>query len=223
MIKVTPDFLQKFEFFSIFLNNFVLFLGVALFGWSLFDTLFLVWLELMAALIVLFYIKVVVPIKYGRPGTVHLNEYRFPALNVVGLMVYTFVLHYFVLLFLIDIGNVETWDTTQGVFRTLAQLPPQLWELDLLFLSVLFLLVYLAPLLLLERQGIIPKEATLPMSAKVMVHRSQFVFQYIWFALLYGLHHFLHWDNPLLLVGTMMLCKSLYEGWVFFQQKEAFA
>lgn len=223
MIKVTPDSLQKFEFFSIFLNNFVLFLGVALFGWSLFDTLFLVWLELIAALIVLHYIKVIVPLKYGRPGTAHLNEYRLPALKVVGLTVYTFVLHYFVLLFLIDIGKVDSWDTTQGVLMTLAQLPQQLWQLDLLFLSVLFLLVYLAPLLLLERQGVVPKEATLPMSAKVMVHRSQFVMQYGWFLLLYALNHFLHWDNPLLLVGSMMLCKSLYEGWVFFRQREAFA
>ena len=221
MNKVTPDFLQKFEFFSIFLNNFVLFLGMGLLGWGLFDTLFLVWLELLAALLLLHYLNLVVPLRYGRPGTIHLDEYRLPALKVIGLTFYTLILHYFALLFLIDIGNVDSWDTTQGVLKTLTQLPFQLWELDLLFLSVLFLLVYLAPLLLLERQGIVPKAHTLPMSAQVMIHRSQFVMQYVWFLLLYVLHDFLQLENPILLVGTVLLCKSIYEGGVFLLQKNA--
>lgn len=219
MTTITPESLQKFEFFSIFLNNLLLFLGIAVLGWNLFDTLFLVWLELLSAILVLNYLKLVVPVKYGRPGTVHLKEYRQPASRVIALSVYTLVMHYLALVFLIELGGVDNWDTSQGVLMTLVQLPVQLWEQDLLLLSILFLLVYLAPLLLLERRGIMPTLKTLPMSARVMIHRTQFVMQYVWFLLLWALSRYVGWTNPVLLVGIVLLCKSVYEAWVFFSVK----
>lgn len=219
MTKITPEFLQKFEFYSIFLNNLILLLGVAALGWDLFDTLFLVWLELLAALLVLNYLKLVVPIRYGRPGTVHLDEYRQPALRVIAVSIYALLMHYFVLLFLIQLGNIGSWDTSQGVLMTLVQLPVQLWQKDLLLLSILFMVVYLAPLLLLEKQGIVPKKENLPMSARVMIHRTQFVAQYIWFALLWVLYRYAEIREPVLLVGIILVLKSAYEGWVFFRVK----
>lgn len=217
MTKVTPEFRLKFEFFSIFLNNVVLFLGLWLFGWSLFATLFLVWLELIAAVVLLNYLKLVIPIKYGRPGMVHLEEYRRPALKVLGLSLYTVVLHTVALLFLISIDLTNHWDTSQGIVMTLVQLPGQLWAQDLLLLSLLFLVVYLAPAFLLEKQGIIPQEHSLPMSARIMTRPSQFIMHYVWFGLLYVMHCVLGWEHPILLVGILMLCKSVYEALLFFR------
>jgi hypothetical protein len=216
MVKITPDFLQKFEFFSIFLNNLFVFLGVWLLGWSLFDSMFLVWLELLAAMLVVNYLVLVVPIRYGRPGTRYLEEYRKPAFRVILLSIYTLLLHYLALVFLIELGGVSSWDTSQGILMTLVQLPVELWRAGLLLLAALFLVTYLLPPFLLERRGVIPSYRRLPMSTRVMIHRSQFVVQYLWFVLLWVFSRFAGWENPLLLIGAVMLLKSVYEGVLFF-------
>lgn len=216
MTKITPDFLQKFEFYSIFLNNLFVFLGVWLLDWSLFASVFLVWLELLAAMLVLNYLVVVVPVRYGRPGVRYLEEYRRPAFKVILLSIYTLVFHYMALIFLIELGDVGSWDTSQGILMTLVQMPVELWREGLLLLSVLFLLTYLLPTFLLEKQGIVPSYRRLPMSTRVMVHKSQFIMQYVWFVLLWGLSFFAGWKNPVLLIGVVMLVKSVYEGLLFF-------
>ena len=216
MTKITPEFLQKFEFYSIFLNNLFVFIGVWLLEWSLFASLFLVWLELLAAMVVLNYLVLRIPIKYGRPGVYHLQEYRRPAFKMLLLSLYTLVGHYFALVFLIELGKVTSWDTTQGVLMTLAQLPAELWKESLLFLAVLFLLTYLLPPFLLERQGVIPSYRRLPMSTRVMVHQSQFIMQYVWLLCWWALSHLAGWEHPLLLVGVVMVLKSVYEGVLFF-------
>jgi hypothetical protein len=54
------------------------------------------------------------------------------------------------------------------------------------------------------------------MSTRVMIHRSQFVVQYLWFVLLWVFSRFAGWENPLLLIGAVMLLKSVYEGVLFF-------
>lgn len=128
MTKITPDFLQKFEFYSIFLNNLFVFLGVWLLDWSLFASVFLVWLELLAAMLVLNYLVVVVPVRYGRPGVRYLEEYRRPAFKVILLSIYTLVFHYMALIFLIELGDVGSWDTSQGILMTLVQMPVELWR-----------------------------------------------------------------------------------------------
>lgn len=220
MTRITPEFLQKFEFYGIFLNNLFVFIGVWLLDWSLFASIFLVWLELLAAMLVLNYLVLVVPVRFGRPGQRHLEEYRRPAFKVILLSMYTLVFHYFVLIFLIQLGQVDSWDTSQGILMTLVQLPVELWREGLLFLAVLFLLIYLMPAFILERQGIVPSYRRLPMSTKVMVHKSQFVMQYVWFLLLWALSYFAGWEHPVLLVGVMMLAKSVYEGWLFFRIRE---
>ncbi len=215
MTKITPNFLQKFEFYSIFLNNLFVFVGVWLLGWSLFASLFLVWLELLAAMLVLNYLVLVVPIRHGRPGQRHLEEYRQPAFKVILLSIYTLAFHYLALIFLIELGEVSSWDTSQGILMTLVQLPRTLRE-SLLLLAILFLLTYLLPPFILERQGIVPSYRRLPMSTRVMIHRSQFVVQYLWFIVLWVLSRFAGWENPVLLVGVVMVLKSLYEGVLFF-------
>ena len=154
MNKITPESIQKFEFYSIFINNLFLLIGVSVLSWTLFETLFLVWLELISALVVLIYLKIIIPLKYGRPGYHHLPEYRTPALQVIGLIFYTLVLHYFALVFIIRLGQVESWDTSLGVWHTLAQMPSQLWDSSLLLLTFLFLVAYLLPPFMLERRGI---------------------------------------------------------------------
>lgn len=220
MTRITPDFLQKFEFYSIFLNNLFVFLGVWLLDWSLFASIFLVWLELLAAMLVLNYLVIVIPIRHGRPGTRHLAEYRRPALKVILLSIYTLVFHYLALVFLIELGNVSSWDTSQGILMTLSQMPVELWREGLLFLAALFLLTYLLPTFLLERQGMVPSYRKLPMSTRVMIHYSQFVMQYLWFIGWWVLSCFVGWKSPVLLIGVIMVLKSIYEGLLFFVIKQ---
>lgn len=219
MNKITPESIQKFEFYSIFINNLFLLIGVSLLGWTLFETLFLVWLELIAALVVLVYLKIIIPLKYGRPGYQHLPEYRSPALKILGLSLWTLVLHYFALVFIIRLGVVDSWDTSLGVFHTLAQMPWQLWNSSLLFLTLLFLLAYLVPPFILERRGIRPSIETMPLQTKIMIHPSQFIAHYAWFIMLWAVHYFLNISNPILLMALLMLVKSGYEAILFYRVK----
>lgn len=215
MNKITPESIQKFEFYSIFINNIFLLIGVSLLGWTLFETLFLVWLELISAIIVLIYLKIILPLKYGRPGYHHLPEYRRPALKVLGLSIYTLILHYIALVFIIRLGQVETWDTTSGVWQTLVQMPRQLWDSSLLLLTFVFLLAYLLPPFMLERRGIKPSIETMPLQTKVMIHPSQFVAHYLWFLILWMAHYMLNINSPILLMTILMLVKSAYEALLF--------
>lgn len=219
MNKITPEFIQKFEFYSIFINNIFLLIGVSLLGWTLFEVLFLVWLELISALVVLIYLKIIIPLKYGRPGYHHLPEYRVPALKVLGLSIYTLVLHYFALVFIIRLGQVDSWDTSLGLFHTLAQMPWQLWHSSLLLLTLVFLLAYLFPPFILERRGIRPSIETMPLQTRVMIHPSQFVAHYVWFTMLWAVHYFFHLSNPILLMGLLMVVKSGYEAFLFYRVK----
>jgi len=221
MNKITPESIQKFEFHSIFINNLFLLIGVSLLGWTLFETLFLVWLELIAALVVLVYLKIIIPLKYGRPGYQHLPEYRSPALKVLGLSLWTLILHYFALVFIIRLGQVDSWDTSLGVFHTLAQMPWQLWNSSLLFLTLIFLLAYLIPPFILERRGIRPSIETMPLQTKIMIHPSQFIAHYAWFIMLWAVHYFLNISNPILLMTLLMLVKSGYEAILFYRVKAA--
>jgi hypothetical protein len=219
MNKITPESIQKFEFYSIFINNLFLLIGVSLLGWTLFETLFLVWLELIAALVVLVYLKIIIPLKYGRPGYQHLPEYRTPALKVLGLSLWTLTLHYFALVFIIRLGVVDSWDTSLGVFHTLAQMPWQLWNSSLLFLTLIFLLAYLVPPFILERRGIRPSIETMPLQTKIMIHPSQFIAHYVWFIMLWAVHYFLNINNPILLMALLMLVKSGFEVFLFYRVK----
>ncbi len=219
MNKITPESIQKFEFYSIFINNIFLLIGVSLLGWTLFETLFLVWLELISALVVLVYLKIIIPLKYGRPGYHHLPEYRTPALKTVGLCIYTLVLHYIALVFIIRLGQVDSWDTSLGIFHTLAQMPWQLWNSSLLLLTLVFLVAYLLPTFILERRGIRPSIETMPLQTKIMIHPSQFIAHYLWFILLWAVHHFLNLSNPILLMALLMVVKSGYEVILFYRIK----
>lgn len=215
MSNTTPNHLQKFEFYAIFINNLFLLLGVSLFGWTLFDTLFLYWLEPISALVVLGYFVIVLPIKYGRPGTMHLREYQIPALKVLALSIYTLLMHYIALVFIIRLCKIEDWETGQGVLHTLAQLPGQLWSKDLLLLSIVFLLAFLLPPLLLERQGIKPSLETLPMQSKILIHPSQFVTNYLWFGVLWLAYYYGNITQPTLLITILVVLKSAYEAYLF--------
>lgn len=188
-------------------------------SWTLFETLFLVWLELISALVVLIYLKIIIPLKYGRPGYHHLPEYRTPALQVLGLIFYTLVLHYFALVFIIRLGQVESWDTSLGVWHTLAQMPSQLWDSSLLLLTFLFLVAYLLPPFMLERRGIKPSIETMPLQTKIMIHPSQFIAHYIWFIMLWAVHSFLNISHPIVLMTLLMLAKSGYEVMIFYRIK----
>ncbi|WP_052599241.1 hypothetical protein [Aureispira sp. CCB-QB1] len=222
MNKITPESIQKFEFYSIFINNIFLLIGVSLLGWTLFETLFLVWLELISAIVVLIYLKIIIPLKYGRPGYQHLPEFRTPALKVIGISIYTLILHYFALIFIIRLGQVDTWDTSSGVLQTLAQMPLQLWNSSLLLLTVVFLLAYLLPPFILERRGIRPSIETMPLQTKIMIHPSQFIAHYLWFLLLWAAHHFLSISSPILLMTILMVVKSIYETLLFYRIKSTF-
>jgi len=218
MAKITPQHLQKVEFYSIFLNNIFLFLGISLFGWTLFETLFLFWLEPISALLLLLYLRLIVPIKYGHPGIQYKKPYQQGAAKAMGLAVYTLVMSVVSLLFVIHLCDIEGWDTSQGILHTLSQLPWQLWQGNLLLLSILFLLIYLLPPILLEMRGIQPDEDHLPLQTKIMIHPYQFIANYLWFATLWACNAYLT-PNPLVLVLILAVLKSVFEGWLFFRIK----
>lgn len=215
MSETTQNSIQKFEFYAIFINNLFLLLGVSLFGWTLFDTLFLYWLEPISALVVLVYFVLILPIKYGRPGTMHLREYQIPALKVLALSIYTLVMHYIALVFIIRLCEIGDWVMGQGVLHTLVQLPGQLWTKDLFLLSFIFLLAFLLPPLLLERQGIKPSLETLPMQSKILIHPSQFITNYLWFGVLWVAHNYGGITSPVLLITILVVLKSVYEAYLF--------
>lgn len=215
MSRITPKTIQKLEYFSLFLNNVFLLLGMLFFGWTLFATLFLYCLELLAAVVVLNYLHLWIPRKYGRPGYHHLPEYRQPALKILGLSCYALIAHSFVLLLLIDLHGDPNWQLSAGIGLALAQLPQQLWQQDILIISLLFLVIYLLPFFMLERRGIRPSEATLPAQVRIMTHRSQFVVTYIWFACLALAHYGLGIQHPLALISLLMLLKTVYEVFLF--------
>lgn len=221
MNKITPAAIQKFEFYSIFINNIFLLLGILLLNWTLFDTLFLYWLELLSACVVMNYLQLYIPIKYGRPGYQHHPEYRAPALKTIGLTIVAIIMHYFALLFIIQLSAPD-WDTSQGLVHTLAQLPLQLWNRSLILLTILFLVAYLLPSLILERRGIKPSIETMPIQSKIMTHPSQFVVTYVWFAILWAMHHFGQISSPILLITVLMVLKSAYEAFLFFRIKTTF-
>lgn len=215
MNKITPNRMQKFEFYGIFLNNIFLLLGVSLFGWTLFDTLFLFWLEAISAIILLIYLYLFVPLKYGRPGTVHLSEFRIPAIKTIVLSIWVLLLHPVVLVELINYCKIETWDTTKGILSTLAQMPRELWRGDLLLLTIIFLLVYLLPPLLLERQGVKPSIEVMPLQTRVMVHSSQFILCYIWFGVLWAVQYYGGIHHSIALVAILVALKSISEAYLF--------
>ena len=221
MNKITPELVQKFEFYSIFINNILLLLGVTLFGWTLFETLFLYWLEPLAALLVINYLVTIVPLKYGRPGLGHLPEYRIPALKTIGLSIYTLIMHYIALVFIINLCKVDGWDTSLGIFYTLSQMPAQLWNGSLFLLTIVFLLAYLMPPLLLERRGIKPSLEAMPMQTKIMIHPSQFIVNYLWFGILWLVHKFDISSDPIVLIAILMVLKSVYEAFLFFRIQKA--
>ena len=187
---------------------------------SMIETFF--WLELISALLVINYLTLIVPLKNSRPGYAYLPEYKTPAFKVLGLTIFTLVLHYFALVFIIELGAVDDWDTSQGVFYTLVQMPGQLWRGSLLLLTLVFLLAYLMPPLLLEKRGIKPSFDVLPMQTKVMIHRSQFILHYIWFLALWTAHSFLGLSNPIALVAILMVLKSAAEAFLFFRVRDGF-
>jgi hypothetical protein len=211
MNNLSANKIKKIEFYSIFLNNIFLLLGILFFGWTLFETLFLYWLELLAAIILLFYIQIVCPLKYGRPGQIHLTAYRKTAAKTLFLTFYTLMMHYQVLLYLIDVGTMSGWDTSHGFIHTLVQLPLQLWEGNLLVLTVLFLLVYLLPSLLNEKKGLRPTLDNLPMQSKIMTHKSQFVVSYILFAILWCMSEYFAVKEAIVLISVLLILKSVYE------------
>lgn len=215
MNNLSANKIKQIEFYSIFLNNIFLLLGILFFGWTLFETLFLYWLELLAAVILLFYVQIVCPLKYGRPGQIHLPAYRRTAAITLFITLYTLLMHYQVLLYLIEIGSMSSWDTSNGFVHTLVQLPLQLWEGNLLVLTLLFLLVYLLPSLLNEKKGIRPTIDNLPVQSKIMTHKSQFVVSYLLFGVLWCMSNYFYIDHAVLLVAVLIILKSVYEVALF--------
>ncbi len=218
MTAPTSAQLEKIEFYSIFLNNIFLVLGISIFGWTLFDTLFLYWLEPIAAALLLLYIKIVVPLKYGHPGVRHTKEFKQKGLLACLYFIWVLIASYFALKFIIWQSGIPDWTVDNGIFSLLGQLPHQLWKHDLLFLSILFLAVYLLPALLLEKRGIIPLEDKLPMQAQIMLHRLQFFSNFAWYLILWVCAQYVS-TNPVFLITVLALFKSVTEGLLFSRIK----
>jgi len=138
-------------------------------------------------------------------------------LKVLALCIYTLVLHYFALVFIVRLGQVDSWNTSSGVFHTLSQMPWQLWHSSLLLLTLVFLLAYLLPPFMLERRGIQPSIETMPLQTRIMIHPSQFVMHYLWFLMLWVVYSFLGISNPILLMTFLMVLKSAYEAILFYR------
>lgn len=211
--------MQRVELISIFINNIFLLLGILFFGWTLFETLFLYWLEPLSAVTILIYLYVITPLRYGRPG-IHLSpEYQKPAWASLGTLVYVLVFHYIALVYMIDLCKLETWDTSQGILHTLSQLPSELYQSGLLWLTLLFLIIYLLPPMLLERRGVKPSYENMPLQSKIMIHPVQFVSNYAFLAMIYWANAFV--ESPVLLVLILLVLKSIVEVILFFRIKNS--
>lgn len=216
-MAITAAQMQRVELISIFVNNIFLLLGILFFGWTLFETLFLYWLEPLSAVIILIYLYVITPLRYGRPGTHLTPEYQKPAWTSLGTLIYVLIMHYIALVYMIDLCKVATWDTSTGILQTLAQLPEELYQSGLLWLSLLFLVVYLLPPMLLERRGIKPSYENMPLQSKIMIHPIQFVSNYAFLGIIYGVNGLL--TSPVLLVLILLVLKSIVELILFYRIK----
>ena len=117
---------------------------------------------------------------------------------------------------LLDIAQVKSWDTSQGILHTLGQLPVQLWKGDLLLLTILFLLVFLLPPLLLERQGVRPDEERLPMQTRLLIYPAQFIANFAWLGIIYFCYQN-GWTNEILLVAILGIFKSIFETIIYLR------
>lgn len=213
MNNLNQDLVRKIEFYSIFINNVFFLLGILFFGWSLFDTLFLFWLELPAALLLLAYVNLVVPIKYGYPGSHLKPAYQSVLKRFIGLSLYTIIGLICSLWALMHIGATEVLPIKEGLGVALLALPAYLWKADMAFLTLLFLGMYLLPPFILERKGIKPLIEHLSLQTRIMVHPTQFVAAFVYVSLLFCLSYW--FSNVYVLIGVLILLKSVVDFFIF--------
>lgn len=209
-----PQTFKSPLFYASLLNSFLLPIGMLFFGWTLFQTLFLYWLEPLAALILLIYLELVIPKKYAAASNATNAAQQKKRLQIIGLSIYTACLSFATLLLIIHISNVPDWDISQGIGDTLSQLPRQLWQNDLLLLSVLFLGMFLVPILLLEKRGFIPIASQLPTSSRLLIQPLQFIFNFLWLGII-GVFYYTGLINPLSLLCILTLFKLLSDAGLY--------
>lgn len=205
--------LQKVEFYSIFINNLFLIAGIALMGWTLFETLILFWLEPLSALLIRLYIQLILPLKYGRPGTFHLKAYRKNLLTFTGLGIYSLLMQYIALLIIFQVSMID-YQSNFHLFDNLQILLLQIWNEDLVLLSILLISVYILPPLLMARKNGWIKMNQLSMQSRVMIHPSQFIFNYILFFLLLISYLYLL-ESQIMQLALIMILKSIFEALLF--------
>ena len=205
--------LQKVEFYTIFINNLFLIAGIAFMGWTLFETLILFWLEPLAALLIRLYIQLILPLKNGRPGTFYLKPYRKNLWTFTGMGIYTLIMQYIALLIIFQVSSID-YSSNYHLFDNLKTLLLQIWNADLVLLSILLISVYLLPPVLMARKNGSIKMNQLSMQIRVMVHPSQFILNYILFFLLLLSYLYLL-ESQIMQLASIMVLKSIFEALLF--------
>ncbi len=208
--------LQSPEFLMTLLNNFFLPLGMLFFGWTFFESLFLFWLEPLAAIILLIYLRIIIPLKFDPPAARYRPEYQKSVVKTLALLLYTLVAAYISLVVIIDLGQASTWDSSQGIGATLSQLPYQLWQGNLLLLTILFLLMFLIPPIIIERKGYRPSDDRLPLQTLLLIYPWQFFTNFLWLGVLYIIANYVL-NSPLVLICILAICKSIYETIIYLK------
>ena len=212
MFPFRSETLKSPQFILVLVNNLLLPIGMLLFGWSFFATLFLYWLEPLAALVVLLYLDIIVPQKYNLPTRQKQQQKK----RLILLGGYVSTVSFLTLLVIIHISNIPGWEITTNLGDTLAHLPFQMWEDSLVLLTLLFLSMFLLPIFLLEKQGIIPQKDRLPLPSQLLIYPLQFLLNYLWIGILLVLYSFVT-TNGVLLIFILTTFKLLSDGLIYLK------
>jgi hypothetical protein len=212
MFPFRSETLKSPQFILVLVNNLLLPIGMLLFGWSFFATLFLYWLEPLAALVVLLYLDIFIPKKYDLP-TRQKQQQKKRLLLLGG---YVGVVSFITLLIIIHISNIPGWEITTNLGTTLAHLPFQMWEDSLVLLTLLFLSMFLLPIFLLEKQGVIPQKDRLPLPSQLLIYPLQFLLNYLWIVLLLVCYTLLT-TNGVALIFILTTFKLVSDGLIYLK------
>lgn len=212
MLHFRPETLKSPQFLLVLVNNFLLPIGMLVFGWSFFATLFLYWLEPLAALVVLIYLNIVIPRKYNLPTRQKQQQKK----QTLLLGIYVLLMSFVSLLVIIHISNIPSWSVSTNLGETLSKLPYQMWEDSLALLTPLFLSMFLLPVFLIEKQGVIPQKDRLPLPSQLLIFPAQFVLNYVWLGVLWLLYSFIT-PNAVILIFCLTILKTLSDSIIYLK------
>ncbi|MCH2045734.1 MAG: hypothetical protein MK212_16575 [Saprospiraceae bacterium] len=213
MAAISQKQINNIELLSLFFNNIFLLLGIAFFNFTLFDTLFLYWLELPVAAGLNIYFYAIAPLKYGHPDTYLDKQYRKKAGFSFIAFLGTCIGHFLMLILILYVSNISKLSIDQGIWQSMSQIPAHLYEADMLWVAILLVVAYILPVWLVGRQNRPIILINMPLQVQIMIHPFQFMVGYLLFGLVALTYYYT--PNPLIIILPMILIKSLIEYGLF--------